>query len=456
MFLVPSIALLLTFIYMRPHEVFEVLRPLDINLIAALVLFSFVLDVRSGAVRLRGSWLLFGMLGLFGWFVVTIAFRAPDRLGDPMVRLLVAATAFIAISEGVQTLRGLGVIAGLLVGLTLIISVVGVYQSFTPPVCHLLQGESSSGTVLDVADGRPCEKRAECFAGGLPDRDYACEHPGLLGTHSIGLRVRFRGLLEDPNELAWALSMGMPLAFGLWERRRTTFRFLLFIAVVVASFVCVVKTQSRSGQLSMIAVMGVYFVRRFGWKGASLGVIAAIPLLIFGGRSGEEAESSSGERLECWAEALSMWRENPITGVGGGQFLEHHHLTAHSSFMLTLAELGPLGLVLWSVILYLAFKIVLLVNIRFAGRPEAAAARTWATAFLAALVGLVVSAFFLTLAYHPILWAFLGLAGALYSTVRAHEPSFRVRFGWRDFGYVVAGDVVLVSATALYLRIKGV
>jgi hypothetical protein len=83
-------------------------------------------------------------------------------------------------------------------------------------------------------------------------------------------------------------------------------------------------------------------------------------------------------------------------------------------------------------------------------------ARSWATALLASLAGLIISAAFLSIAYHALLWVFLGLAGALYAGIRKHDPEFRVRFGLRDMALVFAADTVLVAAIALYIRIKGI
>src|SRR5262249_55440288 len=148
--------------------------------------------------------------------------------------------------------------------------------------------------------------------------------------------------------------------------------------------------------------------------------------------------------------------DNPFVGVGGGQFMEHHYLTAHSSFMLTLAELGPVGLLLFSVVLYVAAKLLIRIQLDLATRPEAAAARAWATAIMASLAGLLVSAAFLSIPFHAILWTFLGLPGALYAAVREHEPEYRVPFTLKDFIYVVIADIALVAGTALYLRIKDV
>lgn len=456
MFVIPAIAVFLVFVYLRPHELTEVARPLTVNLVAGLVAFGFLLDVGIARLRLRLTALHFAIVGLFVWYLLTVAIKAPDRLGEQVGLFGISLIGFVGVSAGFQSLRGLGAVAGMLLAFTLLLSALGVHQSTRPTSCFVVNGAIAAAGPEDLLDGRVCAKRTDCEEEGLPGRDYLCEHPGLLNTHSIGKRVRFRGLLEDPNELAWAIAMGTPLAFALYERRRSKARLILVLATLVLGFVCVVKTQSRSGQLSMVAMMGVYFLRRFGVRGAVGAAVLAIPMMMLGGRSGAEAESSSEERLECWSEALSMWRDNPFLGVGGGQFLEHHNLTAHSSFMLTLAELGPVGLLLWSIAMYMAFKIPLRVQTDLAGREDAADARVWATAVLSMLMALLVSAFFLSIAYHTILWTFLGLTAALYGAVQSHAPEFRVRFGWRDLAVIVGGDFALVAGIAVYLRLKGV
>ena len=73
-------------------------------------------------------------------------------------------------------------------------------------------------------------------------------------------------------------------------------------------------------------------------------------------------------------------------------------------------------------------------------------------ALLAAFAGLVVGIFFLSFAYHYVLWIYIGLSGALYSAVRTHDPSFRVRFGLNDLALVVAANVGIVATVYLYTR----
>ena len=69
-------------------------------------------------------------------------------------------------------------------------------------------------------DGRPCVTPRECYLGDAePGGQYMCEHIGWFGTTSVGNgRVRYRGVLQDPNELALAGGIGLPLAFALGQR----------------------------------------------------------------------------------------------------------------------------------------------------------------------------------------------------------------------------------------------
>jgi O-antigen ligase len=270
--------------------------------------------------------------------------------------------------------------------------------------------------------------------------------------------VRYRGVLQDPNELALAGGVGLPIAFALGRVPKRSLGRGMLVALTLALVVaCAILTSSRSGQLVFLAVLGAYFVQRFGLRGAIVGAMLALPLLVLGGRSGAEAESSTMERIDCWFEALSMWRSHPILGVGLGQFGEYHYKTAHNSYLLTLAELGLPGMVLFSIVIYMSIKIPLgvLRHVESTAGADGGStniARPWAMALLAAFAGLGVGIFFLSFAYHYVLWIYVGLAGALYSTVRTHDPSFRVRFGLRDLALVVAANFAIILTVYLYTK----
>jgi hypothetical protein len=443
---------MVAYVYVRPHEFVPALANLTFPMMMMVALFGYVLDVRLGAsARPRANRLTLAGLAFFAWMLLSAAVRGQEELSSSIYYLVPPACVFYALSQGVRTLRGYWALGRILVAVTLLLTGVAVHMGFTPKVC-----------IADGTDTAPdsgshtCNMRADCADIGTPGQDWNCEHLGLFRTVSDGGRVRYRGVFQDPNQLAWAMNMCFPFAFGWFAQRRTSDRRLgptvMMAVVVVACLIGNVMTRSRSGQISLVATLAVYFIPALGWRGLTLGGVVALPVMLLGGRSDE---SSTQERLECWAEALGLWRENPFIGVGANQFTKHHYLTAHNSFLLALAEMGPIGLVLWTLVLYLAFKIAIQIRRDFKDRPEARSARIAALTLLAGLVGTTVSAFFLSLTYHLGFWIEIGFAAALAAAVQHHDPDWRLRWSRADWFAIIGLDVATVSAIALYLKLKG-
>jgi hypothetical protein len=441
MFALPGLLLLVTVDWIRPQEHFTALQAFPLlHGATVLATLGFVVDVRLGLSRIRAAPHLVAALAFFAWCILTVALKAPWDLGSRAASHLIPFAFYLLVAHGVQGFRALAVLATavLLIGLTL--AGIAVDQGFSSPTCHQKAWGASDVTL--VSDGRPCLERRQCEGEGAePGFEYACERPGLLGTSTIGGRVRYRGLLGDPNELALVTGVALPLAFAFYERRRSASRAVLAAAALGLIGLCAVLTKSRTGQLVFLAVLGAYFARRIGWRrGLVLGLVLALPLILFGGRSGAESESSTKERTECWWVGMHMFTANPVLGVGSGQFTEHHYLTAHNSIVLAAAELGLPGLFLWSVVLWLSFKITIQV-LRSTAPPVA---RVWALGLQALLVGLVVGVTFLSFIYKDAFWLYVGLTGALYQAVRRHDPTFEVRFGRRDALYVLLADAAAV------------
>src|SRR5262249_30856961 len=262
---------------------------------------------------------------------------------------------------------------------------------------------------------------------------------------------------HDPNEVALAITgLGLALLIGFAIRKDTSGWRLAAASGVVLIGAAVQMTQSRGGEVAALIVPAVYIVRRYGFGALGPAVLVAVPVLLALGRSGENADMSTLNRYEAWATGLNMFQDSPIFGVGARMFSAHHFLTAHNSFVLTLAELGVIGQYLFVSIVYLSIK-VLVVGIRtVSGIPGAAAARVWGIALLAAMIGVAFQINTLSFAYHPVLWIFFGLVGAWCSAVRFHRPEFRVRMTARDI--VIVATAVLAYALVilpLFLKAKG-
>ncbi len=462
MFAIPGIVALVVFIYARPQEFFERLQVVPLLYVFfGLALYGAIIDVRMGNLRLRSTPQLPWVLAFFVYAAINAFVRAPNDAFGHVSGLAICIALYALVAHGVQTFRGLHVIAGSVLAMVLLVCGVGTHQGFSPTGCVVVDESVPGDNAVGKFDGRPCITARHCYLGDAePGAQYLCENIGLLGTTSIGRgRVRYRGVLQDPNELALAGGIGLPLAFALGRVPKRTVSRTTLVALTLALVVaCAVLTRSRSGQLVFLTVLGAYFVQRFGLRGALLGGALTLPLLILGGRSGAEASSSTTERIDCWMEALSMWRAEPILGVGLGQFGEYHYMTAHNSYLLTLAELGPPGMLLFSIIIYISLKIPLgaLRHVERLEGGEAGAAlsvaKPWAIALVAALVGLGVGIFFLSFAYHYVFWIYVGLTGALYSAMRMHDPDFRVRFGLRDLALVGAVNVAMIVSIHFYTK----
>ena len=463
MFAIPGVVALVVFIYARPQEFFERLRVLPLlHIFVGLALFGFALDVRVGNSKLRTTPQLPWIAAFFVWSSFTVLVRAPGTAVEQMVALAICLALYLLIAHGVQSFRGLHVVAASVLSMVLFVCGVGAHQAFAQTGCVIVD-ESVPGSSSGTPDGRPCETPRSCYSGDAePSAEYQCEHIGLFGTTSIGRgRVRYRGVLQDPNELALAGGVGLPLAFAFGQAEKSSFMRRLLAALAFALvLVCVVLTESRGGQLVFLAVLAAYFINRVGLVGIALGGVLALPLMLLGGRGGEDASSSTLERVECWSEALSMFRAHPFLGVGLGQFTEHHYMTAHNSYLLALAELGFPGMMLFSALLYLSAKVpyASLKLMRSTSAPETLAGatltRAWAIGLLAAFIGLCVGIFFLSFTYHYVLWIYLGLSGALYSAVRRHVPSFRVRLTGVDLSLIAAINVTIIALVFFYARWK--
>jgi hypothetical protein len=451
MFAVPGLLALILVEFLRPQEFFAALAMVPLLHIAtALAILGFVLELRLGLARPHPAphltlTLLFGL-----WCMVTLGVRAPDQFIWRAEALMIPIFIYVLVAHGIQSFRMLQVMCGFLLAICLALSAIGTEQGLADYGCHRVA--IRDGKPFYIFDGRPCSEtnRNTCEnEGAEPGADYVCEKVGLLGTQSDHGRVRYRGTLQDPNELSLVLGIAIPFALAFLDRRRTVARMILATLTIAMVGLCAYFTASRGGQLVFLTVLGVYFVNRYGLRrGVVIGVLLALPLLVLGGGGG--GESSTVERTECWWVGLHLFVASPVFGVGFGQFTEHHYLTAHNSFILVAAELGLPGMLLWTSVIYVALKVPF--QALRAQLPPVA--RTWALAVLASIAGLVVGSFFLSFAYKDALWIYVGLTGALYQAICRHDPTFRVTFDLRDFGWVALADLGLLIVLIAYTAFK--
>jgi O-antigen ligase len=457
MFAIPGISALIVFILVRPQEFIPVLQRVPfLHLFAVFALVGYVIDVRLRRTQPIATPALPWAVAFLGWAVVTVAVIAPDQLISKLLELIILFTLYGTIAHGIQRFRTFQIVAGVMVATCLFVAAVCFHQGLSESQC--VGGENMEGEAMGRPDGRPCDDATQC--GGpesQPDLKYRCEKVGLFETHSVEGRVRYRGDLNDPNEVALVISAGAVSLVLAFMRRKTSPMFRFFASIGLATAVAAIwMTQSRGGLVAMMLVFFVYLVRRFGlWAFIPAGLMA-VPVMLFGGRSDASADESTQLRYEAWASGLEMFRNNPVFGVGSGQFGDHHYLTAHNSFVLTMAEMGFFGLVLFVAIIWVSMK-SLLVGIRTLAKvPGTDVVQVWGMALLGSLVATLFSIMTLSFAYKSVLWILFALIGAWANCIRHHQPDFSVKLSWKDLLIIVAASLAFIFVVLpIFLKAKG-
>ena len=303
MFSLPGVLTLIAFVYLRPHEVVPFLRSVPcIPLLFAISLLGLVLDLRLRLVRPWPAPHAALAIAIFLWALVATTLGATVSVSQVAAALIVSPALYFLVAQSAQSFRALESVCLVIVAIVLVLSVMGLVQAQAPLQCIRVEPGAAAAEMAGVPEGRSCAVANDCDEGGEPGCEYVSEKAGLVGTTSIGgSRVRYRGILQDPNEFAMAIGLGLPLALTLWARRRSLASTLIVAATVGLGVTCIIFTASRTGQMVILAVAAAYFAVRFGWKGIALGLTLAAPALILGGRSTGEASASSQERLEAWA-----------------------------------------------------------------------------------------------------------------------------------------------------------
>lgn len=155
-----------------------------------------------------------------------------------------------------------------------------------------------------------------------------------------------------------------------WHARWHRF-FLVAIAVLIFDSLALV--QGRSGNIVLLALLGLYLFQRLHWRGLMIGIgilALTIPLLIniptirhsidrantdIAEYMHGKTDTSIGLRLEFYQNSLQLIRLHPLLGTGTGSFTQsYRELTGHikgnratsnphNDYLKLMVELGILG-----------------------------------------------------------------------------------------------------------------
>ncbi|MEI7498611.1 MAG: O-antigen ligase family protein [Candidatus Falkowbacteria bacterium] len=196
-------------------------------------------------------------------------------------------------------------------------------------------------------------------------------------ANEMGRWLRAYGSFDHPNILGGTMAIGLLVLFDMWYERREDSRWQpWFIFLAVTFFSALVASFSRSGILALalgLVVMSVNYRKYFRWWLGRIALLLLVALVfiipyrtILFGRIESSApleQRSLIERCSLAEQAMQLIHDNLFFGVGPGNYtvatsmlLPGHpgwfYQPVHDAILLVWAELGLIGLLLWSVFFY--------------------------------------------------------------------------------------------------------
>ena len=285
---------------------------------------------------------------------------------------------------------------------------------------------------------------------GDPDSHYW----GLARAANDGPRLS--GFMADPNDFGAILVALLPFALNraLWSERAAARLYALCAAALIC--IAIILTQSRGALLAGLAGVMIYSIAmdrrtiiRLALCGAVVGFAATVVLsdqiaarfstILDMAATGVAMDRAVEGRLGSWAVAIRLFLDNPLQGVGAGNFSVKYQDTAndlgvifrsrdrspHSLYLEVLSEFGAIGLALLLGAVAVAIRRV----IRAASQMQAQGdmrLRASCIAVGAALTAHLLAQGFLQGPAKRQLWLLLGVAVAL-PAIMALERDRRAR-----------------------------
>jgi O-antigen ligase len=246
---------------------------------------------------------------------------------------------------------------------------------------------------------------------------------------SQGTRITFLGFFNDPNDLGMFFLMNIPILFYLRSVTKNGLLRLTYLALIVGLVAGIFLTNSRGSLVGFLALLLAYFYFRYGKMKTIFFTILFLPITFFimsKFRTIDSEEGSADGRIQAWYEGIQMFKYRPLFGIGKGQFVEAHGLTAHNSYVLVLSELGLIGYTLWfttiCLTLFMLIKIFTLSKEKYQNKPDILNDIFLAKCLFFSFLGFLTTAFFLSRSYVVFLYVFLGISLAVYVRVKKHVP----------------------------------
>jgi putative inorganic carbon (HCO3(-)) transporter len=257
-------------------------------------------------------------------------------------------------------------------------------------------------------------------------RGFAFDNWGVTGAP---------GWFQNSGEFGIQLCMFVPLSLSFilplrqyWGRLTR----LVFYFMPVSGFGSVIATSSR-GAILGLAAAGLWSIKasQHFWKSTIAAIFVAAFAFVATPAEFKDRFKTTGEdrtsliRLDRWQKGMETLQKFPALGVGykawSPYYLQHLNYgpagtaLVHNMFIECVTETGTLGIISFGFLIYAMFAVTRRVQRSCVGDPGRFFWHSIAIGFNIALVGLLVSASFVTVLFYPYIWIHAAFASALYN-----------------------------------------
>lgn len=287
----------------------------------------------------------------------------------------------------------------------------------------------------------------------------------FIGIKNKGVGIG--GFIGDENDFCMALNMVLPFTIFSMFMEKNKKQKLFYILITGLILFVIVLTKSRGGFVGLVAVIGYSILRSnkkalltllIGIFGIFIVVIAPSGYWQEMGTISDEAtkkseylEEQSGtgaQRLYSWKLGWNMFLENPIVGIGQGNYPWHVKdqeerlklqwkerslggRAAHSLYFTLLPELGLVGLTIFVSMLLYTWKDLNWLKQRAKNNRKILTGEDkyiyyTALSMEASIIGYLISSVFISTLYYPNLWLMLGFVVAFKNIIENSKAPLAV------------------------------
>lgn len=184
----------------------------------------------------------------------------------------------------------------------------------------------------------------------------------------------------NPNDIASILALGIPICWYAGLRNKNYWLSKIYMAIPAVLVIAILLTGSRAGMVKAILASGFIFLslselskfkRIFLFCSVALIISTALTVIPprtlerLGTTTSEIGSGTLGGRTEIWSVGIDIFYQNPLLGIGAGNFrtaVGNYFMAdraPHNVFLAILVEQGIIGLGAFLFILAVIFNYVL-------------------------------------------------------------------------------------------------